>query len=68
MGYTELEVEVTVASANELQHVWIEARPGIRPGRRLRLDHPSEAHRWWRITEVGQIRLREAEVGFELAH
>ncbi len=68
MGYSELEVEVTVASANERQQLWISALPGIRPGRRLRIDHPSEAHRWWRIIEVGQIRLREASVGLELAH
>ena len=58
MGYGELEVLVTLASANDRRQVWISAEPGIRPGRRLCLEHPSEPYRWWRIVEVGQLRLR----------
>ena len=56
---SELEVEVTLASASERRRLWITATPGIRPGRRLRIEHPTEPHRWWRVIEVGQMRLRD---------
>lgn len=64
MGECELEVEVLLASANDRRLVWISAEPSVRPGQRMRFEHPSEPHRWWRIIEVGQIRLRpEMEMG-----
>ena len=40
--------------------------PGIRPGRRLRID-AAEEQQWWRIIEVGQLRLREATASLEIA-
>ncbi|MGI9606922.1 MAG: hypothetical protein ACR2P0_12355 [Acidimicrobiales bacterium] len=66
MGYTELEVEVTLANAAERRRIWVSAIPGIRPGRRLRVDGP-DTTQWWRIIEVGQLRLREAAATFEIA-
>ena len=65
MGHGELEVEVTIANAGERRRLWITAPPGIRPGRRLKLAS-SAGDQWWRIVEVGQMRLREA-AAFELA-
>ena len=65
MGHGELEVEVTIASSGERRRLWITAPPGIRPGRRLRLE-TAGGTQWWRIVEVGQIRLREAAT-YELA-
>lgn len=66
MGFTELEVEVTIAGAGERRRLWVSALPGIRPGRRLRLD-AAEDNQWWRIIEVGQLRLREATTSLEIA-
>lgn len=66
MGFTELEVEVTIAGAGQRRRLWVSAIPGIRPGRRLRIDS-TEDEQWWRIIEVGQIRLREAATSLELA-
>ena len=54
----ELEIEVTLASAHERRRVWITADADIRPGRRMQFEHPTEPNRWWRITDVGQMRLR----------
>ncbi|NNC81747.1 MAG: hypothetical protein HKN94_16510 [Acidimicrobiales bacterium] len=58
MEYDELEVLVTLASAHDRRQVWLPAEPGLRIGRRLRSDHPSEPLRWWRVIEIGQMRLR----------
>jgi hypothetical protein len=66
MGSTELEVEVTISGAGQRRRLWVSAIPGIRPGRRLRID-AAEGQQWWRIIEVGQIRLREAATSLELA-
>ncbi len=46
--------------------MWVSAIPGIRPGRRLRIE-ASEEYQWWRIIAVGQLRLREATASIELA-
>ncbi len=59
MGFSELEVEVTIANAGKRRRIWVSAIPGMRPGRRLRIDNAQGQH-WWRIIEVGQMRLREA--------
>lgn len=59
MGYGELEVEVTIAQSGERRQIWISAVPGIRPGRRVRIATDKGEH-WWRIVNLGQIRLREA--------
>ena len=66
MGFTELEVEVTITGGGERRRLWVSAVPGIRPGRRLRFDGADQPE-WWRIIDVGQIRLREAAGGLELA-
>lgn len=66
MGFSELEVEVTIAGAGQRRRLWVSALPGIRPGRRLRIDSVEE-QQWWRIIAVGQIRLREAATTVELA-
>ncbi|MDW3175813.1 MAG: hypothetical protein R8J94_00355 [Acidimicrobiia bacterium] len=66
MGFSELEVEVTIAGAGERRRMWVSAIPGIRPGRRLRIE-ASEEYQWWRIIAVGQLRLREATASIELA-
>jgi len=66
MGFGELEVEVTVAGAGIRRRIWVSALPGIRPGRRLRID-AIDGQQWWRIIELGQIRLREATTALELA-
>ncbi len=69
MGFSELEIEVTIARASERRRVWVSAVPGMRPGRRLRLDDSTASgdSRWWRVIEVGQIRLREAMPTLEMA-
>lgn len=66
MGFSELEVEVTIAGAGKRRLIWISAIPGLRPGRRLRIDS-SDGQQWWRIIELGQMRLREATTAMELA-
>lgn len=66
MGFSELEVEVTIAGAGKRRRIWISAIPGIRPGRRLRIDSV-DGQQWWRIIELGQMRLREATIAMELA-
>jgi hypothetical protein len=66
MGFGELEVEVTIAGAGIRRRIWVAALPGIRPGRRLRID-AVDGQQWWRIIELGQIRLREATTPLELA-
>ncbi len=66
MGFTELEVEVMISGAGQRRRLWVSALPGIRPGRRLRID-AAEDQQWWRVIEVGQIRLREAATSLELA-
>ncbi len=66
MGFGELEVEVTIASLGKRRRIWVSAIPGIRPGRRLRIDS-SDGEQWWRIIELGQIRLREAATSLDLA-
>ena len=66
MGFGELEVEVTIAGAGQRRRLWVSALPGIRPGRRLRIETADE-QQWWRIIAVGQIRLREAATGIEVA-
>ncbi len=59
MGYGELEVHVTIANSGKRRQQWITAVPGVRPGRRIRFS-TSKVDHWWRIVEVGQIRLRQA--------
>ena len=59
MGYGELEVEVTIASSGERRQMWVASIPGLRPGRRLRIE-AAGSEQWWRVIELGQIRLREA--------
>lgn len=66
MGFSELEVEVTIAGAGQRRQLWVSALPGIRPGKRLRID-AHEDYQWWRIISVGQIRLREAAQSIEIA-
>jgi len=66
MGSRELEVEVTIAGAGERRRLWVSALPGIGPGRRLRIDAAGD-YEWWRIIEVGQLRLREATASIEVA-
>ncbi len=66
MGFSELEIEVTIAAAGKRRRIWVSAIPGIRPGRRLRIDS-TQGQQWWRIIEVGQMRLREATTAMELA-
>lgn len=66
MGFGELEVEVTIAGAGQRRQLWVSALPGIRPGRRLRID-TAEEQQWWRIIAVGQLRLREAATSIELS-
>ena len=66
MEFSELEVEVTIASAGKRRRLWVSVIPGIRPGRRLRID-AADGPRWWRIMEVGRLRLREATTPVELA-
>ena len=66
MGFGELEVEVTIASSGKRRQIWVSAIPGIRPGRRLRIES-NEGDQWWRIIELGQIRLREATATLDLA-
>ena len=66
MGFTELEVEVTIANHGKRRRIWVSQLPGIRPGRRLRIDS-AEGEQWWNIIEVGHIRLREATTSLELA-
>lgn len=61
MGNGELEVEVTIASSGRRRKLWISSVPGIAPGRRVRLE-TSKGEEWWRITELGQIRLRALAV------
>ena len=59
MGYGELEVEVTIANSGKRRRLWIAAVPGVRPGRRVRFTL-GDTEQWWRIVEVGHLRLREA--------
>ena len=66
MGFSELEIEVTIAGAGKRRRIWICVIPGIRPGRRLRIDS-ADGQQWWRIIELGQMRLREATTAMELA-
>jgi len=66
MASSELEIEVTIANGGQRRRVWVSALPGMRPGRRLRIDNAHGQH-WWRIIEVGQMRLREATTAVELA-
>ncbi|MFT7475171.1 MAG: hypothetical protein ACI81L_002108 [Verrucomicrobiales bacterium] len=66
MGFGELEVEVTIACAGVRRRIWVAALPGIRSGRRLRID-AVDGQQWWHIIELGQIRLREATTPLELA-
>ncbi len=69
MGYGELEVHVTIANSGQRRQLWISAVPGVRPGRRVRIE-TAEGEQWWRIVNLGQIRLREAvpvEVPIDLA-
>lgn len=67
MGFSELEVEVTIANSGKRRRIWVAALPGMRPGRRLRIDKADESSSWWRIIEVGQLRLREATTPLEMA-
>ena len=59
MGHGELEVEVTIANSGVRRQLWISAVPGVRPGRRVCIETP-RGQQWWRIVNLGQIRLREA--------
>jgi len=63
---SELEVEVTIANSGKRRRIWVSALPGIRPGRRLRIDSAA-GQQWWRVIEVGQMRLREAATALEMA-
>ena len=65
MGTGELEVEVTIANGGKRRRVWVTALPGMRPGRRLRIDN-AQGQNWWRILEVGRMRLREATTAVEM--
>jgi len=60
MGLEELEVEVVVASMGERRRMWVTAIPGIRAGRRVRIES-AEGEQWWRITQLGRMRLREPQ-------
>ena len=51
-----LEVEVIVASMGERRRMWIKAIPGIRTGRRVRIES-GDGEQWWRITQLGRMRL-----------
>lgn len=66
MEYGELEVNVTIANSGKRRQLWITSIPGLRPGRRLRIDSGDSAQ-WWRVVELGQIRLREAATSIEFA-
>lgn len=66
MGFSELEIEVTIAGEGKRRRIWVSAIPGIRPGRRLRIDS-TEGQQWWRIIALGQMRLREATTAVEMA-
>lgn len=66
MGFSELEVEVTIAGGGKRRRIWISALPGVRPGRRLKIESP-EGQQFWQIIELGQLRLREAMTSMELA-
>ncbi len=70
MGYSELEIEVTLARADERRRLWVSALPGMRPGRKVRLgdDGRADDQHWWRVVEVGRIRLREASATLEMAN
>lgn len=66
MGYTELEVKANIARNGETRRVWLTALPGMRPGSRVRIQSgPGEE--WWRIVNMGEMRLREATSAIELA-
>jgi len=64
---SELEVEVTIANSGKRRRIWVSALPGIRPGRRLRIDSSRGQQQWWRVIEVGRMRLREAATALEMA-
>lgn len=66
MGFSELEVEVTIAGEGKRRRIWLGAMPGVRPGRRVRIQS-ANGPQWWRIIEVGQMRLREATTAIEMA-
>lgn len=66
MGFSELEVEVTITNNESRRRIWVSAIPGLCPGKRLRID-AADDQQWWRVVALGQIRLREAATSLELA-
>lgn len=66
MSYAELEVKTNIVRDGELRRVWLTALPGMRPGSRVRISSPS-GEQWWRIVNMGEMRLREAAAAIELA-
>ncbi len=66
MSYSELEVKTNIARDGEIRRVWLTALPGMRPGSRVRIKS-TNGEQWWRIVNMGEMRLREATAAIELA-
>lgn len=66
MSYSELEVKTNIVRDGEIRRVWLTALPGMRPGSRVRIQS-SAGDQWWRIVNMGEMRLREATAAIELA-
>lgn len=66
MSYAELEVKTNIVRDGEIRRVWLTALPGMRPGSRVRITSAS-GEQWWRIVNMGEMRLREATAAIELA-
>ncbi len=66
MTTSELEVQANMVREGEVRQVWLTALPGMRPGRRVRIQAPV-GQQWWRIVSLGSMRLREATSAVELA-
>ncbi len=66
MSYAELEVKTNIVRDGEVRRVWLTALPGMRPGSRVRIKSGA-SEQWWRIVNMGEMRLREATAAIELA-
>lgn len=66
MSHTELEVKTDIVRDGESRRVWLTAMPGMRPGSRVRIHSP-KGQQWWRIVDLGEMRLREATAAIEFS-
>lgn len=66
MSFSELEVKTNIVRDGQVRRVWLAAMPGMRPGSRVRINS-TQGHQWWRIVDVGEMRLREATAPVDIA-